>query len=432
MKLKLSFILALITALIFTGCSLSPNGSDLLHPPKTTGNEAEIEQLIESTAKGSYMLKYPNNGDYRSAIITKDFDNDGKDEAIAFYRTTDNEPVTNMLIMSDTKKGFKTCLNYETQYTDIDCVQFADYDFDGIDEILVGFVTYTSGINELVAFDYNAENDTAKAVELTSHYSSFTTGDYDFDGSMEIMLLTLSSADTKAKATLIDYDKNQLYIQSSCNMDGNVTRFENIQSALINTDTYGVIVDGFTSDSYNSQVIVFNETELQIEVCKATAERTQPMKSRDIDEDGFIEIPEISSSPMAKKADPQSAAPMITWYGSVGENNSTAFLPEIYSFGNFEYSYGFMLPDNLVNNTTAVTSADNKTLSIYHLKNNRQGKLILTFKVFDSGNSPERDSSFTLLESMDGLDYCYSISDSGIIGDDTVKSNFTLYNKGVQ
>lgn len=432
MKLKLSFILALITALIFTGCSLSPNGSDLLHPPKTTGNEAEIEQLIESTAKGSYMLKYPNNGDYRSAIITKDFDKDGKYEAIAFYRTTDNEPVTNMLIMSDTKKGFKTCLNYETQYTDIDCVQFADYDFDGIDEILVGFVTYTSGINELVAFDYNAENDTAKAVELTSHYSSFTTGDYDFDGSMEIMLLTLSSADTKAKATLIDYDKNQLYIQSSCNMDSNVTRFENIQSALINTDTYGVIVDGFTSDSYNSQVIVFNETELQIEVCKATAERTQPMKSRDIDEDGFIEIPEISSSPMAKKADPQSAAPMITWYGSVGENNSTAFLPEIYSFGNFEYSYGFMLPDNLVNNTTAVTSADNKTLSIYHLKNNRQGKLILTFKIFDSGNSPERDSSFTLLESMDGLDYCYSISDSGIIGDDTVKANFTLYNKGVQ
>ena len=82
MKLKLSFILALITALIFTGCSLSPNGSDLLHPPKTTGNEAEIEQLIESTAKGSYMLKYPNNGDYRSAIITKDFDKDGKDTVL--------------------------------------------------------------------------------------------------------------------------------------------------------------------------------------------------------------------------------------------------------------------------------------------------------------------------------------------------------------
>lgn len=432
MKLKLSFILALITALVFTGCSMSPSGSDLLHPPKTTGNEAEIEQLIESTAKGSYMLKYPNNGDYRSAIITNDFDKDGEDEAIAFYRTTDNEPVTNMLIMSDTKNGFKTCLNYETQYTDIDCVQFADYDFDGIDEILVGFVTYTSGINELVAFDYNTEKDTAKAVELTSQYSSFTTGDFDSDRSNEIMLLTLSSADTKAKATLIDYDKNQLYIQSSCNMDSNVIKFDNIQSALINTDTYGVIVDGFTSDSYNSQVIVFNEAKLQIEVCKATAERTQPMQSRDIDDDGFIEIPEISSSPMAKKADPQSAAPMITWYGSVSENNPTEFLPEIYSFGSFEYSYGFMLPDNMINNTTAVTSADNKTLSIYHLKNNRQGKLILTFKVFDTNNSPERDSSFTLLESMDGLDYCYSISDSGIISDDTVKANFTLYNKGVQ
>ncbi len=433
MKLKFSFITALMTALVFlTGCSMSPSGSDLLHPPKTTGNEAEIEQLINSTAKGSYMLKYPNSGEYRSAIITNDFDKDGKDEAIAFYRTMDNEPVTKMLIMSDTQKGFKSCLNYETQYTDIDCVQFADYDFDGIDEILVGFVTYTSGVNELVAFDYNTKKDTAEAVELTTQYSNFTTGDYDFDGSEEIMLLTLSSADTKVKATLIDYDNNQLYIQSSCSMDSKVTKFENIQSALINTDTFGVIVDGFISDSYNTQVIVFNNTKLQIEICATTAERTQPIESRDVDDDGFIEIPEISLSPMNKKADTQSAAPMIKWYGCTGDDNPTAFLPEVYSFCNFEYKYCFMLPDNMVNSTMAVTSADSKTLSIYRLKNNKQGQLILTFKVFDSKKSAEKGSIFTLLKTVDGLDYCYNISDASIINDETVKTNFALYNKGVQ
>lgn len=429
MKLRHGFIIILTAAVFLCGCSLSPDGSGLLHPPKTTGNEAEIERLIESTAEGSYMLKYPNSGDYRSAIITYDIDKDGAKEAVAFYRTQGSNPVTNMLIMRDTEEGYKICYRYETQYSDIDCVQFADYDFDGIDEILAGFVTYTTGINELVVLDCDAQSSSDEAVALTARYSCFTTGDYDSDGSREIMLLTLSSADSKPEATLIDYDKNQLYIQSSCSLNPGVTRLEQVQSSAIREGVEAVVVDEMLSDSYNTQVIAFNDSRLQIEVCAETPERTQPLKSCDIDGDGFTEIPEISSSPTPKRADAASAAPMIIWHGCPQQDSSGEFSADAYCFCSFEHGYCFMLMQELEQSATAVISADNKSMSIYRLENNKRGGLIITFRVFDSGDSAEKGSGFTVLDSYGGLDYCYNIFDSELIGEDAVKENFMLFNK---
>ena len=41
----------------------------------------------ETPAKGSWqLLKYPKTGEYRSAIILKDLNGDGEEEALAFYR----------------------------------------------------------------------------------------------------------------------------------------------------------------------------------------------------------------------------------------------------------------------------------------------------------------------------------------------------------
>ena len=61
MKIKNSILALLITsAVLLSGCSINLSGADLIHPPKTTGNEAEIQKLIEDDAESDYTLKYPN------------------------------------------------------------------------------------------------------------------------------------------------------------------------------------------------------------------------------------------------------------------------------------------------------------------------------------------------------------------------------------
>ncbi|MGN1138804.1 MAG: hypothetical protein ACI4RM_05085, partial [Ruminococcus sp.] len=315
MKFKNS-ILALLTvsAVFLSGCSINLSGADLIHPPKTTGNEAEIQKLIEDNAESDYTLKYPKTGDYRSAIVTEDLNYDESPEAVAFYNTVDGEnSFTHMLVMNNQEGAWQVSFDYTTEYSDIDCVQFTDYDSDGVKEILVGFVTYSANVNELAVFDYNPETNTGHLVESGKQYTSFSTGDYDGDNANEIMLLTLSTAETKALATLIDFEGNSLYPLTSCSLNPNVTKFENVQSALISENTTAVIVDGFLSDSYNTQVIAYDTSKLTLKNISTDIENSRLMKSVDFDGDGFVEIPTLYSSAVDKTTDVSTAAPMVLW-----------------------------------------------------------------------------------------------------------------------
>ena len=163
MKAK-RFLLLLILAACVTLCSCSTGFDDdtLLQPPKNTGREAAIQKLIEKSARGPYSLKYPNSGDYRSAIITEDLNGDETDEAIAFYRTKLDESV-HMLIMRAVKKQWVICSDFKTEYTNVDCICFADYNYDGVKDILVGFTT-SGEVNELNIFTLSFKNSKAAKV----------------------------------------------------------------------------------------------------------------------------------------------------------------------------------------------------------------------------------------------------------------------------
>ena len=103
MKLK-AVLSAVVSGTILlvsaSGCNLTDFSTDsLLKPPKTMGDEAEIEQLIADTATKDYTLKYPKSGNYRSAIIMHDLNNDGVEESIAFFREKDDVTRVHMLVM---------------------------------------------------------------------------------------------------------------------------------------------------------------------------------------------------------------------------------------------------------------------------------------------------------------------------------------------
>lgn len=83
-----------------SGCNITDfSAENLLRPPKAVGDEAEIEQLIAKTADSGYTLKYPKNGKFRSAIIMTDLDGNDSNEAVAFFRNSDETSSVHMLVM---------------------------------------------------------------------------------------------------------------------------------------------------------------------------------------------------------------------------------------------------------------------------------------------------------------------------------------------
>ena len=426
------FILA--ASVILCSCSTGFDDDTLLQPPKTTGREAAIQKLIEKSAGGPYSLKYPNSGEYRSAIITEDLNKDETDEAIAFYRTKLDDAV-HMLVMLSENNKWKICSDFKTDYSEVNCICFTDYNYDGVEDILVGFTTAGSEANELNIFNLDFKKSKASKVKFKTNYSAFTTGDFDGDGGSEIITLTLTSAESEATAQLIDYDKKRLYTLSQCSMDSAVTTYENVISSKFDDKNTGVVVDGIVEGGYNTQILYFDPHERELINYPYTMSksnnitfRSYSVLSRDFDDDEIVEVPVIRSESTA--SDAENVAPVISWRSfSVGKHK---LVEDLSCMDNFEYGYYFKMPDYFKGKTVATLSDDSKTMEIFNLDKNKKGSVLLTIKVFDVGTSPDKMKDYSTLENVNQNIFAYKIGDISVlyIDDKLVKENFALSDIG--
>lgn len=85
--------------------------------------------------------------------------------------------------------------------TDVDCVDFCRCNGSGTLEILSGYTTYNSSINNLACHSYS--NGKTNRLTVESSYSSFYCSDFDSDGVNEVMLLSLYTTENDATANML-------------------------------------------------------------------------------------------------------------------------------------------------------------------------------------------------------------------------------------
>ena len=84
--LRFRKIIPVAAAITMTGCSAVNFGVDgLIIAPKLTKQQSEIHEALIQSVGSDITLKYPQNGDNRSAYVIDNIDNEPGDEAIVFY-----------------------------------------------------------------------------------------------------------------------------------------------------------------------------------------------------------------------------------------------------------------------------------------------------------------------------------------------------------
>ena len=248
-----------------SGCNITDfSAENLLRPPKAVGDEAEIEQLIAKTADSGYTLKYPKNGKFRSAIIMTDLDGNDSNEAVAFFRNSAETSSVHMLVMYSKDNSWEIASDNIFETTDIDSVDFADLTGNGKAEIIVNSTTYTPNVGKLSCYSYSE----GKTNEVGSGQScsSFVTGDFDNDGTSEIMSLVLYTTENEALASMLDYneDSKSLYAKAMANMDPNVVKYKNIAVTKLDNDITGIVVDGTSANEVTNTQVIFYSRDLAI------------------------------------------------------------------------------------------------------------------------------------------------------------------------
>ena len=136
-KLRIPALL-LCLCILLSGCSFRLDSiDDLISPVALSGDNADVQQAVDEYCKSGYSLKIPSGGDYTTSFIFYDLNNDGINEAVAFYEPSDSVGTVNMAVISKSSDGWQVVDNIKGGGSDIICVDFCDVNNDSLPEILV-------------------------------------------------------------------------------------------------------------------------------------------------------------------------------------------------------------------------------------------------------------------------------------------------------
>ena len=410
-------LIAAVLCFVMSGCSSVGLSVDtLMHPPKAVGDKADIQALIDKTAGEGHTLKYPQSGNFRSAITMHDIDSDGVDEAVAFYLPQGDIATVNMMVMDDIDNSWQVVGNFKSQSSAVDSLNFCDIDGDGFSEVIPTYKTYSPTINQLALFIYDG-----KAVrEIPSEYTctNLITGDFYEGGKDELMLLSLFSTEKEASALLLTLndDKSGISVLGTSPLDPDVASFAQLLTGEVFEAQQGLVIDGCTTQGeYNTQIIYYNKYFKSLERINFTenvsynqARRTYAVMSEDINGDSVIEIPSVFK--LKIEDDRTDVAPCAQIYWCQQTEGGTVHLIA-HEAVSFSYKFSFDIPQSWDGKFTAHTNHNENEVTFYSWDKDKTGDELLKIKITDK-NSQEIPEGYTPLSENESRVYSYRIPEN--------------------
>ncbi len=438
MKKRLLALSLALSVLTLSGCSASfTDGGSMMRPPRPTGDKAEIQNIIESKAGSGFTFVYPQSGDYRSAITMQDLDNDGSDEAIALFSSRNDNSKLNLMIMTKTDDSWKSVATIQNSASGVDRMFFADINGDSKKELFIGWTSLGSNEKQLTAYALDDLHEEVREMTIDSNYNELACADFDNDNQSELILLTIANKDDGSLAKFFKYSTNEKrpMLSSSVLLDSGLTRISNVNVGMIDSSTRALVIDGENHSGTVSTQILYWDSESQSLKNPLNAKesgsnntnvstRTASTISKDINNDGIIEIPSVTTMPAGNKEDAATICSLTTWNQYQIKTNS--FKGVLNMIINYKDGYYFKIPEKWLTDSentwatyvTARVNNENRTMTIYEWlsedKNSGYvGDKLFTIYVYSKKEwNAENSSGKILVRKTDNNYYAVKIENS--------------------
>ena len=306
MKYLKSAVCILLVCIMLSGCNfrISSSIDDLISPLSPFGDNADIKNALDEYLKNGYSLKTPGTGKYITSYSFFDLNDDGTDEAIAFYEPSDNLGTINMAVIGKTDSEWQVLINIKGEGKDISSLDFIDINSDSREEIFVCWDAISNSSNhQLCVYSYS---DNKGKVELKKIDESITVNNYiavDLlnDETPELLLFEINSgSSSSAKAELYSLKGNFFRLLGETRLDSHITSYQNIKIEKAENDTR-VYADAIGSDGesmlteiiywsngYNTIISPFFSYSTGL---TSGTSRNSMLQSADVNGDGLIEVP---------------------------------------------------------------------------------------------------------------------------------------------
>lgn len=443
--------LGLLLCLCLSGCSFSMlDAQNLMAPPKANADQQSIHQLLQGD-RTEMALVYPKNGEYRSAIITKDFTGDGSKDALGFYALEDRSVAVQFLLKDG--DAWRTAGTFQNTATQVDRVCFADLNGDGRQDVLIGWgsTAGTTGRTAAVSAYLFSEGEITEYPLGT--YGEMAVTDFDGDGVNEVFTIDKylppegeEGEASPAMARVYRFVDGQVRAVASVEADNSITNYTALSFGKLSAQLPGVAVDGAKADgSMTTQLFFFDEQgSLQNLPEGVNGENyqnpfsrpsTTSFTCRDINEDGILEFPAVSLLPgISSDVTPDSTSYLVEWR-TLDKNGD--FRAVLYAMMNPRENYWFQVPMWLRQQLSASNNTSTRTVTYTQVVDQEEGDQpllgspLFSIRVFTRSAWESRGQSSGYQQLAAQGDLVYGIQsltqdDSGQRVIDEVRENFRL------
>lgn len=423
--------------LSMTGCSLwNMSVEGLISAPKLSEEQTKIhESLIKRTGK-NITLKYPQNGEYRSAFVITDLDGDGSNEAMAFYENTsvdsNGDGIRLNVLDQDSKGDWTSVFDAAGDGTDVDQVLVSKLGSDDTLSVLVGYKTIN--IEEKTLDVYRYEDQKLNLI-TTETYSVLDTMDINNDGYNEIFAIQQDSETASSQAFLLRMKDGALTKESSMKMASGSSTYVSYQKGKVTASRRGVFVDSLNADGMLQTEIVFyrygtlQNPMAQLPDLLLTATVRQPgYYSTDIDGDGIVEIPVTSIMRGYEQAEATDVLYETTWYSY---EDFYQLKKKYIGYYSVSSGYAMMFPSRWQSLVMVKKDTTTGELVFYKYEGNLEDSTTELMRIVVSPKSETADyeyDGYELITSQGQLDYLVKRKpgqlESLVLTLDEVRNNF--------
>ncbi len=318
---RYQFLAALLSVcLLLSGCSMI--GADVenqLIPPQNDKEQNAMQAALHTYLQNqNFVLTYPTGGAYQTpfvvlnqiqkpTLITTEPTEDSSEDTslldgwgVVFYRFQTGNTKTHIHLLKKAKNGsWETVADLEGFGEQIGDVNFADLTGDGFPELLVGWTLYGTEDKRLAIYRLD-EQLSSVVCELT--YSALLTGSLTSDNAEDIVLIRTNGNDAQVWARLFSLADDRVLFRGETRLDSGIRQITGMTLARISPAVTGMFMDcEKEAGTEITELIYWTDASLESPLSdegndlNTVSVRNIPIRSRDIDGDGALEWPALSS-----------------------------------------------------------------------------------------------------------------------------------------
>lgn len=305
----------LAMTLLLGGCFLEPAES-LYAVPKQSENFYDLQSAIERAIGEDVSYSPPTEGENQQAVQLIDLDGDGEDEAIVFWKSASDTPLT-LTVFDKQDTRFVPIARAVGAGNAFDRVLYAELDDRSGNEIIIG-----RQLGEGVAQCLNvyALRDGTLVDLLNTNYTEFMTVDLNGSGRLDLFLLHQDGDAQLGVAEYYHWKNDTLAREREASMSVGVSAVKRIITGKMTGDTAAVFVASLNGEgNIVTDVFGFRDGEFANLMLLSEQAGVRPVRDYyvyccDIDGDGVIELPRLTQMQSIESEKNSQEQFLIEWY----------------------------------------------------------------------------------------------------------------------